>query len=171
MIDVHLSSFAYNRLKSCRWITYPQSTCKRLWALKSVNNIMYLFIRMQVIIYPCVYAGYHISMQVITYIPCTLHTYLSMQVIIYPPAYLHTYLFVQVIIYPCAQVQVIIYPCACIWLSPCSPAITLLSMFHVKHFRLFPCIPIYPCRLLLSMCVLLYNLIIIRARKIGCYFP
>ena len=75
MIDVHLSSFAYNRLKSCRWITYPQSTCKRLWALKSVNNIMYLFIHAQVIIYPCrllhispapcipinPYAGYYIS--------------------------------------------------------------------------------------------------------------
>jgi len=67
----------------------------------------------------------------------------------------------------------------CIWLLPCSlllsccgcfPAVLLLHVSR-ETFPSIPCIPIYPCRLLLSMRVLLYNLIIIRARKIDCYFP
>jgi hypothetical protein len=133
MINVHLSSFAYSRMKSCRWITYPQHTCKRLWTLKSVNSVMYLFI----------HAGY--------YNPCV-----QVQVIIYPCRllyiHLHTYLFMCRLLYIRMCAGAGYYLSMCVYLAiallSCYYPALLLSMFHVKHFRLFPCIPIYPCRLL-----------------------
>ena len=116
---------------------------------------MYLFIRMQVIIYPCrllhispapcipinPYAGYYISTCIPAYLSIRAGYYISMCA------------GVGYYISMCAYLAIALHPAVAVSLHP---AVSLLSMFHVKHFRLFPCIPILSMQvIIIRMCVII----------------